>query len=158
MAYLSWRRVVGRSSRVSSGGIATELALTTRHTLDTLPLMRRTLSIIACKLAVVWLVLAISSVGILEAFGDCALEGQTDTASTGVCVHGDAGRHERAPSPCSTEHHGAVQCGCSCHTTAILSGAIGTSTVDLVQRLIPSPTASVPERREPPVLHPPIAG
>ena len=120
--------------------------------------MRRLLSLTLTKLAVVWLVFAISSVGILESIGDCAFEGDLAAATTGVCLHGDSGRHEQDPAPCTTDHHGATQCVCSCHIVGIVPATTSDAPVQLVQALAPLPVVCVPERREPPVLRPPIAG
>lgn len=121
--------------------------------------MHRRLSRIALKLVIVWLVLATSLAGgCLEAFGDCALERQTPTAVTGLCVHGDTLRHEHSSEPCPSDHHTEAQCHCSCHTTAILCGITPISALDLLRLLAPASVVKTPERRDPPVLLPPIAG
>lgn len=120
--------------------------------------MRRFCSFTASRLAVLWLVLAISSVGVLEPLGDCAFEGQTPSDTTGVCMHGDSGRHADSPGPCSTDHHGAAHCGCSCHATGMLAAGVGLRHFFAVRLLTDPPSPSVPERRDPPGFRPPITG
>lgn len=118
--------------------------------------MRKLLSLNASRLVVLWLVLAVSSVGVLELLGDCVFEGQTRSEATGVCMHGDSGRHADSPSPCSTDHHGATGCGCSCHTTGMLTAGVGLRNFFAVRLLTDPPRPSVPERRDSPSFRPPI--